>query len=212
MSLVVMVRFYRSRIGGPIARCAMDRWRKTVGLALVCGGALAGLCQPLHAATSSTLDIISEERAGDASDTVDIGRVAPVARQGDEAAKLPPVGNPLWSIPLSTLSATHARPIFSASRRAPQRAVVAPPVEPVAAPPAPKGPERPSLALIGAIVGDRDAVAVFLDQTNQKIVRLRQGEAHSGWVLNSVLGREVTLKKADQIETLGFPSREIPAK
>ena len=33
-----------------------------------------------------------------------------------------------------------------------------------------------------------------------------------GWVLNSVLRREVTLEKADQIETLGFPSQEVPAK
>ena len=179
---------------------------------MVCGGVLAALSQQMHAATSSTLDILSEERASHTSDTVDIGRLAPVARQGDEAAKLPAVGNPLWSVPLSMLPATQARPIFSASRRAPQRAVVAPAIQAVVPPPAPKGPERPALALIGAIVGDRDAVAVFLDQTNQKIVRLRQGEAHSGWVLNSVLRREVTLKKADQIETLGFPSAEVPAK
>lgn len=209
---MVVARFDRGRIGGPVARWEIGRWRKAVGLALVCSGALAALPQQLHAATSSTRDIISEERAGDTSDTVDIGRVAPAARQGDEAAKLAPAGNPLWSIPLSMLSATQARPIFSASRRAPQRAVIAPPVEPVVAPPAPKGPERPTLALIGAIVGDRDAVAVFLDQTNQKIVRLRQGEAHAGWVLNSVLRREVTLKKADRIETLALPGSDTPAR
>jgi general secretion pathway protein N len=190
----------------------MGGWYKTVSLALIGGGALGALSQQLYAATSSTRDIISEERAGEASDTVDIGRVAPAVRQGDETAKLPPAGNPLWSIPLSTLSATQARPIFSASRRALQRSVVAPPVEPVVAPPAPRGPERPSLALIGAIVGDRDAVAVFLDHTNQKIVRLRQGEAHAGWVLNSVLRREVTLKKADRIETLALPGSDTPAR
>ena len=190
----------------------MGRWHKTLGLALVCGGALTGLSPPLQAATSSTLDILSDERTSNGSDTVDLGRIAPVAQQSDEAAKPLPVGNPLWSVPLSVLTATQARPIFSASRRAPPRAVVAPPIEPVAPAPAPKGPERPPLALVGAIVGDRDAVAVFLDQTNQKIVRLRKGEAHSGWVLNSVRGREVTLKKADQIETLGFPSQELLAK
>lgn len=189
----------------------MGGWRKTVGLALVCG-ALAGPSEQLKAAKSSTPDIISEERAGEASDTVDVGRVRTPGRQGDEAAKLPPAGNPLWSIPLSTLSATQVRPIFSASRRAPQSAVVAPPVEPFVAPPAPKGPERSSLTLIGAVVGDREAVAVFLDQANQKIVRLRQGEAHSGWVLNSVLRREVTIKKAGQIETLAFPGPDTPVR
>jgi general secretion pathway protein N len=68
------------------------------------------------------------------------------------------------------------------------------------------------LALIGAVVGDSDAIAGFLDQNNQKIVRLRQGESHSGWVLNSILGREVTLKKADQVEMLSIRGPEIPGR
>ena len=72
------------------------------------------------------------------------------------------------------------------------------------APTPPAGPERPTL--IGAVVGGGEAIAVFLDRTSQKIVRLRQGETHAGWVLQSVEGREVTLKKADQIETLGDPA------
>ena len=78
-------------------------------------------------------------------------------------------------------------------------------------PSSPSEPERPSLALTGAVVGDSDAIAVFLDQTNQQIVRLRQGETHSGWVLNSILGREVTLK-ADQVEMLSIRGPEIPGR
>ena len=50
------------------------------------------------------------------------------------------------------------------------------------------------MALIGAVVGDCDAIAVFLD------LRLRQGERIRG-VLNSILGREVPLKRADQVGT-----------
>jgi general secretion pathway protein N len=65
-------------------------------------------------------------------------------------------------------------------------------------------PERPSLALIGSVVGDSDAIAVFLDRTNQKIVRLHQGETHAGWVLSSVLRREVTLEKDDRTEVLAL--------
>src|SRR4030088_2630922 len=72
-------------------------------------------------------------------------------------------------------------------------------------------PERPPLALIGAVVGESDAIAVFLDRTSQKIVRLRQGEAHSGWVLSSVQGREVTLKKAERSEVLVLQRQEAPA-
>jgi len=192
----------------------MTQWLHILALFLLCGGALAlGAVPDLMAATSATPDILSNDRAGDAADTVDIGSVKPIARPNNrDPVKPAPSGNPLWSVPLSVLSATQERPIFSASRRPPQRAVVAPSVDQVAAPPPPvAGPERPTLALIGAVVGDSDAIAVFLDRTNQKIVRLRQGDTHAGWVLSSVQGREVTFKKADQIETLGIQRQETPA-
>jgi general secretion pathway protein N len=90
--------------------------------------------------------------------------------------------------------------------------VAGPRIEPVIVPVAkPAEPDRPALLLIGAVVGDSDAIAVFLDRTNQKIVRLRQGEAHAGWVLSSVLRREVTLQKADRSETLGMQRIDGPA-
>jgi general secretion pathway protein N len=161
--------------------------------------------QPL-AATSSTLDILANDAIGQASDTVEVGTVKPLAGPKRAGGKLLPSGNPLWAIPLSALTATQERPIFSASRRPPPRAVIAPAVDQVSVP-APQvaaEPDRPALVLIGAVVGERDAIAVFLDRTNQKIVRLRQGEAHAGWVLSSVLGREVTLKRAERSEVLGL--------
>jgi general secretion pathway protein N len=109
------------------------------------------------------------------------------------------------------LTVTQERPIFSASRRPPPRAVAGPPIQPVIVPVAkPAEPERPALALIGAVVGDGDAIAVFLDRTNQKIVRLRSGDAHAGWVLSSVQGREVTLKKAEQTEVLALQRQDGP--
>jgi general secretion pathway protein N len=91
--------------------------------------------------------------------------------------------------------------------------VVAPSVDQVAAPAPPKAaePAHPSLALIGAVVGKTDAIAVFLDRTNQKIFRLRQGETHAGWELSSVLPREVTLKKADRTEVLELQRPDSPA-
>jgi general secretion pathway protein N len=110
------------------------------------------------------------------------------------------------------LTATQERPIFSASRRPPPRAVAAP-VEQASAPPPPRAaePEPPPLALIGAVVGDSEAIAVFIDRTNQKMVRLRPGETHAGWLLSSVLRREVTLKKADRVETIALKSTDAPA-
>jgi general secretion pathway protein N len=191
----------------------MPGWRKMIRLALLSGGVLVGFSPQLPAATSSTLDVISSDRAVDAPDSVDIGRVTPVARpnagSGRQTDRSLPSGNPLWSIPLSVLTVTQERPIFSASRRPPQPAVVAP-VELASAPQPEKQAESDSLALtlIGAVVGDSDAIAVFLDRTSQKIVRLRQGDIHSGWILSAVQGREVTLKKADRSETLALQRQE----
>jgi len=163
-----------------------------------------------HGATSATLDILPNDVTG-APERVEVGTLKPLAGQKPDHGKFPVSGNPLWSVPLSVLTATQERPIFSASRRPPPRAVAGPPIEPVAAPVAkPAEPERPALALIGAVVGDRDAIAVFLDRTNQKIVRLRSGDTHAGWVLSSVLGREVTLKKAEQTEVLVLQRPEGP--
>lgn len=184
----------------------MAKWSRILGAALLSGGTLMLAPSELLAATSSTLDILSNDTVGGTSDTLEIGTVKPLITPNRAGGKPLPSGNPLWAIPLSALTATQERPIFSASRRAPQRAAIAPPVDQVNVP-APQitgEPERPPLALIGAVVGDSDAIAVFFDQTNQKIVRLRQGETHAGWVLSSVLRREVTLKKADRSETLGL--------
>jgi general secretion pathway protein N len=192
-------------------RKKMVKVPKIIGLALLSSLILtAGRVPVSQAATSATLDILPNDVAG-ASERVEVGNLKPLAGQKRDISKLPVSGNPLWSVPLSVLTATQERPIFSASRRPPPRAVAGPRIEPVIVPAAkPAEPERPALALIGAVVGDSDAIAVFLDRTNQKIVRLRAGETHAGWVLSSVLGREVTLKKAEQTEVLVLQRQDGP--
>ena len=189
-------------------------WPRIVSLALLSGGMLvSGPAAVPQAATSSNLDILSNDDPRESGGAVDVGRLKPLARPSREGGKPVPSGNPLWSFPLSVLTVTRERPILSASRRPPPRAVVAPPAEQVAAPAPQKAaePAHPSLALIGAVVGETDAIAVFLDRTNQKILRLRQGETHAGWELSSVLRREVTLKKADQTEVLVLQRSDGPA-
>jgi general secretion pathway protein N len=190
----------------------MIAWPKIMSLALVCGAAmLVGFSPELRAATSS-LEVLPADRADDGAESVDVGGLKPLARPARESAAPLQSGNPLWAVPLSMLAVTQARPIFSASRRPPQRAVVAPAAQPAVKPPAPAQPEHLALALIGAVVGDGDAIAVLLDQATQQIVRLRQGDSHAGWQLSAVQGREVTFKKAGHSdEVLAMPRQQAPA-
>jgi general secretion pathway protein N len=190
----------------------MVKWPQNIGLAFLVGvAATAGWVSAPHAATSATSNILPNDGAAEILDPVDIGSLKPIAKPSRETAKPLVSGNPLWSVPISVLTATQERPIFSASRRPPQRAVVAPDQVSTAAPAKAAAPERPPLALIGAVVGENDAIAVFLDRTNQEIVRLRQGESHAGWMLNAIQRREVTLKKADQTEVIVLQRVEGPA-
>lgn len=117
-----------------------------------------------------------------------------------------PTGNPLWAIPLTSLTATRERPIFLPSRRAPAPAVAGTPVVRAAPPPPPPAePEQPPLVLVGVIAGDQEGFGVFLDQANNSVVRLKTGQDHQGWVLVSVKSREVTLEKNKRSTTMALP-------
>lgn len=149
-----------------------------------------------------------------AAQTVPIeGRTsAAVSKPGsDSATARNPVsyerGNPLWPLSITALSATRERPIFLPSRRSPRPAVASPPPPlPVKLPPPMPGePDRPKLALIGAVVGTTEAIAVFVEESTRNIVRLKTGEAHAGWILRSVKAREVILHKERQTVMLVFP-------
>jgi general secretion pathway protein N len=122
-----------------------------------------------------------------------------------------PAGNPLWSVPLSTLTATRERPLFSPARRAPAPAVAGPvAVAPPPSPAPPAEPERPQLVLVGAVASDTEGFAVFLDQATNSVVRLKTGQDHGGWVLRSVKGREATLTKDQLTTTLALPVPGAP--
>jgi general secretion pathway protein N len=112
-------------------------------------------------------------------------------------------GNPLWAIPLNTLTVTRARPIFSPSRRPPPPPIVAAPYVPP--PPRPVEPDRPQLTLVGTVSGEQEAFGIFLDQTANKVVRLKLGDLHGGWTLRQVRGREVMLQRKDEIVFLALP-------
>jgi general secretion pathway protein N len=149
---------------------------------------------------------ISGMPAADAGTRV-AARVA-VEPTGDSAAParaspVAPRGNPLWAIPLSDLSATGERPIFSPSRRRPVPDVVVPAaVEPPRPAPMPEEPARPPLVLIGTIVGESRQIGVFLEETTKELVRLATGEDHGGWTLRSVDRQGVQFEKGARAATL----------
>ncbi|MDB5617777.1 hypothetical protein [Tardiphaga sp.] len=188
----------------------MTPFRGIIGLALLGLAAMIDSRPARPAPSSATLDVLPDDLFA-----------TPGARPPRNAA-LPPFeprsapalsGNPLWSIPLSSLAATRDRPLFSASRRPPPRAVAGPAIQPVpVALPAPTTElPPPPLALIGSIVGDTDAIAIFIDNTTQQVLRLRRGDNHAGWELVSVLQREVTLQHDARTETLSLRRTETPS-
>lgn len=114
-----------------------------------------------------------------------------------------PSANPLWAVPLSRLSGTRDRPIFSPSRRPPPAAVVAEP----AVKPAPrkKEIEPPPLALVGTIASGDEGFGIFLDQSTKAALRLKLGEDYQGWKLRAIRGREVTMEKDEHEAVLALP-------
>jgi general secretion pathway protein N len=116
-------------------------------------------------------------------------------------------GNPLWAVPLRLLHNTRERPLFSSSRRPPPpRDVAPPPVAAAAPPPPPPRPSRPDLSLVGTIISDRESIGVFMEDGTAKILRLRMGEGHEGWVLRQVELRKVTLDSDTDSAILTLPA------
>jgi general secretion pathway protein N len=197
----------------------MKRLGNAMGRSLA-GAALAGvLFGALAAAAAPELSVDPGLRPVPRPPALDFDRPTPAATTAaspdpataspDPAKAAPPVraGNPLWAVPLSSLTVTRERPIFSASRRPPAPPVAAAPVvqaRPAPPPSPPREPERPRLSLVGTVGGEQ-GIAVFVDQATQTIVRLRTGEGHDGWVLRAVGGREVTLQNDRNTAVLTLP-------
>lgn len=112
--------------------------------------------------------------------------------------------NPLWAIPLTKLSETRDRPIFSSSRRPPPPAAVAEPVI-VKPPPRKKEIEPPQLSLVGTIASEDEGFGIFLDRSTKAALRLKVGEDFQGWKLRAIRGREVTMEKDEQAAVLTLP-------
>ena len=137
---------------------------------------------------------------------VEMAPTAPAQRA--PSGRLDPTGNPLWAIPLSSLTATRERPIFLPSRRAPAPAVAGRLSWWRPRPLRRRRRARAAAAYPGrSDRGRLEGFAVFLDQATNSVVRLKTGQDHDGWVLRSVKGREATLEKDKRTTTLALPVR-----
>ena len=180
---------------------------RTVVSMMLALGALGGThSSKLEAAIGQALDPL--KRVPGPSDATQINPRADEGATGQRGTTAPRA-NPLWAVPLSELSATRERPLFSPSRRLP--AVFAPAAvaaRPASPPPPPPRAERPPLVLVGTIIGRAEHIGIFVEEPTQKMIRLNLGEGHAGWVLQAVSTLDVRFEKADQAATLTLrPSR-----
>lgn len=130
---------------------------------------------------------------------------APEARAGLNPIQLR--GNPLWDIPLDSLTATRERPLFLPSRRPPAKPAPVSAALPVAPPPPPPAPpERFPLKLLGTIASGDNGIAICLNESNNDVLYVKMGESFSGWILRSVQARQATFEKASRQAVLTMPS------
>jgi len=166
--------------------------------------AIANTAAPQSDRAVNTAAAAPSDRAGNSADA---GQVRIAARSSDSSSESrPPAGNPLWALPLAQLSITRDRPIFSPSRRPPPPATptyVAPVA--VRTPAKPVEPERPTITLLGTILGTTESIGIFFNPATRDIVRLRVGEDHDGWALRSIKTREATLVKDRERVVLELP-------
>ncbi|MFG1236304.1 hypothetical protein V5F63_03790 [Xanthobacter autotrophicus DSM 597] len=172
------------------------RRRRSLALALALPVAVAGIATAVSAASTEV------EAPPPQIEFLAPGQ--PPARAPTASAD-PERGNPLWAVPIESLSATRDRPLFTPSRRPPDQPVaLAPP--PPSAPPAAAAAPRPQLALMGTVVSTAGSIGIFTDQASGQIVRLKVGDAHGGWTLRSVGPRDVVMHGSADTVTLALPA------
>jgi hypothetical protein len=173
---------------------------------IVCFALITGLlptrapASPL--ATAAPLTDAPADRAG----AGEITSTDASLQRSPVSAEPAPAANPLWAIPLSTLSETRERPLFAPSRRPPPVVADSRPHPPERLPPRAAPPEQPPLKLIGTIVGEARGFGLFIDTSSKDVVRLSTGTSYHGWLLRTVRERVVVMEKNHLNQTLSLPT------
>jgi len=126
-----------------------------------------------------------------------------VSSSPDVDVRLPGLhGNPLWGLLLDALPATAERPIFSPSRRPPPGVTIVPYQAP--RPATMNQSLQPALSLLGVVSGNEDGVAIFLDATSNSVIRMKLGESHTGWTLQSLGARHAIFQRGRDTATVAL--------
>jgi len=189
------------------------RWVIVMGSSLVLTGSFViglfvfGDAKAQVSTAPRAVDLLQETSAPKPKSAT-AGLAAPSATTAAESV---PSANPLWTIPLTGLTATRERPLFSPSRRPPPPVVVAKAPPPPAPPPLkPAEPEKPQLSLVGTILGENgERIGLFTNPADKNALRLKLGEDHKGWVLREVRTNVVVLEKGMQSAVLELPRRDV---
>lgn len=186
----------------------MSNGRTRLGAAAMACGVVAAAGVALAAGDPRGLDLRDEDGSG-----APPVMLAPATTDLPQATNAPALsGNPLWGIPLNSLRFTRERPLFSPSRRPPTPAAIAAPSEPIKVAAPPSEPDQPPLDLLGVVTGAADGYAVFINTTTHDVIRLRTGEGHDGWILQSVSRREVVLEKNHRTAVVALPQPSADKK
>ena len=169
--------------------------------------ALVALLASALAIPGSTAAVPTDASDLDAPPATPVSPTLPKQAASERVAS----ANPLWAIPLTTLSNTGERPIFSPSRRSPPPAV-APVAAAAAPPPKPARVERPQLALVGTISGSEQRFGIFVDEPTRTALRLKIGDEYQGWRLRNVGARDVTLEHDEQTAVLSLRQPDANAQ
>ena len=82
------------------------------------------------------------------------------------------------------------------------------PYVPPPKPAARKEPDQLPLALLGTVIGQSEAIGVFLNKFSNEVIRLRIRENHGGWTLLSADRAGASFEKDNMEVTLTFSRRD----
>jgi general secretion pathway protein N len=179
--------------------------RAIESLSFVAIVALAFVCGVSRAAALGAAEPTDSQAIDGAISPLSPGQSFALPMPGALAARVR-AGNPLWAVPLRLLTETRERPLFSPSRRPPPAVVAAPAVAPARAAARPAEPDHPLLTLVGTVVGTREGIGIFIDQSSKNVIRLRTGQGHDGWSLRAVHQRDAVFERRAREAILALPA------